>query len=59
MVSYVIMSDNDSPRRVEGQAFELYFFERLLDGDSVIDNDGSNMKIITEIWNRHGLPGKP
>ncbi len=56
VVAYAIRAFNDAPNRNFKQNRELFFYLRLKDGDSVIDNEAARMRIITETWVSHGLP---
>jgi hypothetical protein len=56
LIAYTMRAFNESIYRSHKSDLGAYFYARLKDADDIIDNDGSAMRTITEVWTKYKLP---
>jgi len=55
IVAYAALAFMDSPKRNIFPPGDAYIYDRLLDGNSVIDNDGVNVPAIKKAWDERTI----
>ncbi len=55
VIGFTVRLFNESPNRNWKQSDNVFFFRRLLEGDSVVDNESLKVAKLAAIWRKHGL----